>query len=104
MTKEQFNRIEKYRNQFKVAIKNNFARMSEAEVKEVADMQKELWGISMTKSQMSCSSCRLKMIQRVGKEFFDYEAWYEKKYGNRKGSQNMEDSNLTKEKTVEAGK
>lgn len=103
MTKEQYKSIEKYRNQFDSAIKTRFSRMSEGEFGDICKMYKELFGIEVSKSQKNCGSCRLKIVQSVGREFFNYEVWYVNKY-HKSLNENSCNSNPGAQNAVEGHK
>ena len=71
MTKEQFEECRKYEQEFRWAIRSNFVHMSQGDFNEVARLYKEILGVSMNKSQMTCNTCRLNALKALGKDYFD---------------------------------
>lgn len=70
MDNELFSKLEGYEKIFNYAIKSNFLRMSPTEFNDIAALYKEVFGTALTKSQMTCPTCRLNAVQKLGKEYF----------------------------------
>lgn len=77
MDKEQLKQCEKYEDAFRLAINANFVRMSQGEFNEVAALYKEILGKTLTKGQMTCSTCRLNTMKDLGGEYFKWKEYYE---------------------------
>ncbi len=71
MTREQFEKCKPYEQTFKWAIRSNFVHLSTSEFSEIAKLYKEILGVTMTKAQMTCGTCRLNALKALGKDFFD---------------------------------
>lgn len=83
MTKDIHDRLSKYENILKSAVKSSYARVMDGEMKDIASIYKEHYGVALTSSQMSCSHCKLKALQRIGTDYFNYVE--PKKRGRKSG-------------------
>ena len=72
MTKENHDRLTKYESILSSAVKSSYARLLESEMREIAEVYKDHFGIALTKSQLNCSTCKLHALQRIGKDYFEY--------------------------------
>lgn len=79
MTKNIHEQLSKYESILKSAVYSSYARVMDGEMKEIADIYKEHYGVGLTKSQMSCGHCKLKALQRLGIDYFAYVAPKKKK-------------------------
>ena len=70
MTKELYEKCKAYEQQFRWAIKSSFVHMSSTEFSKVAALYKEAFGEGLTTSQMTCNTCRLNALKRLGDEYF----------------------------------
>lgn len=70
MTKEQFNKLQPYEQQLLWAIKSNFIHMSSGEFGAIAEIYKELYNETITRTQSACNTCRLKALKRIGNDYF----------------------------------
>ena len=73
MTKEQYEKISEYEQQLRWAVKSNFIHMTNTEFSKLAMMYKEFYGEALTQSQMTCNTCRLRALQRLGNDYFAYQ-------------------------------
>lgn len=71
MTREQYEKCTKWEQQLKWAVRSNFVHMSNREFSEIAAAYKEVFGEGLTLSQMTCNTCRLKALVRLGKDYFE---------------------------------
>lgn len=85
MTKEIHERLSAYESILSSAVKSNYARITEGEMKDIADIYKEHYGVSLTRSQLSCSHCKLQAVKRLAG---DYNAYVEPKKKGRKSNVN----------------
>lgn len=70
MTKDIRNKLSKYEFQLKCAKYSSFIRMDMNEFNELAKIYREMYGVELTASQKSCSSCRLKAVKRMAEDYF----------------------------------
>lgn len=69
MTKEEIELLQKWENQFRLAIRANFVRMTAREFGEFAkDYAK--FHTPLTQGQMVCNTCRLRALTTLGNEYF----------------------------------
>lgn len=72
LTKEQYDALTPYAQNLKSAYKNSFVRMSGADFVKVAEIYTDVFGKSLTKSQMSCNTCRLNALRKLGELYVQY--------------------------------
>lgn len=73
MTTEQFKKLEKYEDNLRKALRFSFVRgLTSGDMQQIADIYFELTGIRK-KVNHSCASCRVELLKRVGKLYFDYK-------------------------------
>lgn len=78
-TKEQVERLEKYRKTFETAVKSGFARnVGSVALKEIEEVYDEAYG-SHYSYNSGCSVCVLSFIKRVGEPFLQESEIYRKK-------------------------
>lgn len=68
--KELMEKLSKWETVFSNAIKLNFIHLSASEFGEIANLYKAVFGKTLTKSQMSCNSCRLRSLKELATEYF----------------------------------
>lgn len=69
MTKEQIERCNEFAQNFRWAIRSNFVHMTNGEFSKVANIYKDVFGETLTQSQMTCNTCRLKALKRLGEVY-----------------------------------
>lgn len=75
-TREQINKLEKYRKNFETAVNSGFARnVGSIALKEIEQIYDEAFG-SHYSYNSGCSVCVLGFIKRVGKPFLEESAIY----------------------------
>lgn len=79
MTKDIYDRLEKFRGSLKGSVKSSFIRLSRGEMNKINEIYKELYGEALNKSQLLCNSCKLKACQRIGRDIERYEEWHNKR-------------------------
>ena len=79
MTKEQFEKLEPYKEDIMRAYKNSFVHMSGADFNKVAGIYAEITGKGLTKSQMNCNTCRLNALRKLGEMYSTYTESQEQK-------------------------
>lgn len=47
--------------------------MNNTDFSKVAAIYKEVFGEGLTLSQMTCNTCRLRALKRLGEDYFNYE-------------------------------
>ena len=70
MTREQFEECKKYEQEFRWAVRSNFVHMSQSEFNEIARLYREILGVTLNKSQLTCNTCRLNALKALGNDFF----------------------------------
>lgn len=73
LTKEQYEKLEPYKQNIRNAVKNAFVHMSGADFLKVADIYADVFGIPLTKSQIGCNTCRLNALRKLGELYVEYE-------------------------------
>lgn len=73
MRKDIHEKLSKYESILKGAVQSGYARVMDGEMKDIAEIYKEHYGVGLTKSQMGCSHCKLKALQRIGTDYFNYK-------------------------------
>lgn len=74
MTKEQFEQLQPWEKTIMNAYKNSFVHMSGSDFLKVANIYAEVYGHTLTKSQMNCNTCRLNALKRLGKDYTEFKA------------------------------
>lgn len=72
MTKEQFEKLKPYEETIMNAFKRSFVHMPGSEFLKVAEIYAEIFGTPLTKSQMSCNTCRLNALRKLGELYSTY--------------------------------
>ena len=100
-TREQIQRLEKYRKTFETAIHSGFARnVGSVALKEIEEIYDEAYG-SHYQYNNGCGVCVLQCIKRVGEPFLREAEAYKKKEEREKAEQEEEAINTN---TAEAPK
>lgn len=71
MTKELLEKCKPYEMQFKWAIRSNFIHMTHKDFSVIASLYKEAYGTALTKNQMTCNTCRLNALKKLGEDYFN---------------------------------
>ena len=101
-TREQIEKLEKYRRTFETAIKSGFARnVGSIALKEIEEVYDEAYG-SHYSYNSGCSVCVLGFIKRVGEPFLKESEIYRRK--EEKERQKAEQEEAANTNTVEAPK
>ena len=75
LTKEQYEKLKPYEKNILNAYRNAFVHLSGSDFNIIHEIYKEIFG-PLTKSQMTCNTCRLNALRKLG-ELYD-------KYGKEK--------------------
>lgn len=78
MTKELYEKLKQYEDIMKYAIKMDYLRVTPDVFQQLHKLYNELTGKTLSKSQLNCNSCRLRMLKEMGKEYYTYEPEVEK--------------------------
>lgn len=73
MTQEQYEKCKEWEQQLRWAVKSNFVHMNNTDFSKVAAIYKEVFGEGLTLAQMTCNTCRLRALKRLGEDYFNYE-------------------------------
>lgn len=66
-------RLEKWKDVFKKAVNFDFIHLTSNEFNEIASLYTQYVGKTITKSQMNCNSCRLKIVKELGQRYLEME-------------------------------
>lgn len=92
-TKEQIQRLEKYRKTFETAIHSGFARnVGSIALKEIEEIYDEAYG-SHYQYNNGCGVCVLQFIKRVGEPFLREAEAYKKKEEREKAEEEATNTN-----------
>lgn len=72
ITKEQYEALKPYEKQIMAAYRNGFVHMQGSDFQVVAEIYKDIFGTTLTKSQMSCNTCRLNALRKLGEAYSIY--------------------------------
>lgn len=70
--KEQYERLQEFRP-YLIQAKSNFCRISNSNLRSVADIHFEITGKRLTPQQLNCTSCVLKMLKELAAQVETYE-------------------------------
>lgn len=89
-TKEQIEKLEKYRRTFETAVKSGFARnVGSVALKEIEEVYDEAYGSHYSYSS-GCGICVLQFIKRAGEPFLKESEIYRKMEENEKAKEIIE--------------
>lgn len=71
MTNEQIVKCSQFDKEFKWATRSNFVHMSNREFSVIAALYKDVFGEALSKTQMTCNTCRLNAIKRLASAYYD---------------------------------
>ena len=100
-TKEQIEKLEKYRKTFETAVRSGFARnVGSIALKEIEEIYDEAYGSHYSYNN-GCGVCVMQFLKRVGEPFLKEAEAYKKKEEREKAEQEEEAANTN---TTEAPK
>ena len=67
--------------QLRSALDSNYARLSAREFENFCDTYKAHYDKPLTNNEKNCNNCRLKALKRIAEDYFEYQSWYEKRWG-----------------------
>lgn len=73
MTKELYEKLKQYEDIMKYAIKMDYLRVTPDVFQQLHKLYNELTDKTLSKSQLNCNSCRLRMLKEMGKEYYAYQ-------------------------------
>ena len=73
MTQEQYEKCIPWEQVLRWAAKSNFVHISNGEFNQIAAIYKEVFNESLTLSQMTCNTCRLKALTRLWNEYETFQ-------------------------------
>lgn len=101
MTEETYESLIQFEQQFNWAIRSNFCRMTADEFNTVADAYNKKWGKGPTRGEMTCNTCRLRIMKEIGADYFKAKDFYEEK---KKKEKEQEQENGQEPKTENKNK
>lgn len=81
--KEQYEKLTEYRT-YLIQAKSSFCRISNTNLRAVAEIYFEVTGKRLSPAQLNCTSCVLKMLKELAGMVEQYEAWLSKMAEGRK--------------------
>lgn len=85
LTKEQYEALQQYERNLKNAASKSFVHMSGEDFEKVAKIYADVFGETLTKSQMGCNTCRLNALRKLGELYVAYERHEEPKVPKKAG-------------------
>ena len=73
MTKEIYNELLKWDSVLYNAHRINFVHLNNAEFSELKNIYEKYTNEKVTKSQLNCNSCRVKIIKKLAKDYLEYK-------------------------------
>lgn len=73
MTQEQYDKCSAWEKELRWAVRSSFVHMTNADFAKLAAIYKEVYGEGLTPSQMTCNTCRLRALQRLGGDYFSLQ-------------------------------
>ena len=73
MTREQYEKCKEWEQQLRWAVKSNFVHMNNTDFSKVAAIYKDVFGEGLTLAQMTCNTCRLRALKRLGESYLDMQ-------------------------------
>ena len=73
MTQEQFEKLLPYEQELRYITKLQFMSLSQQKFNAIMEVYKEVYGETLNPRQMACSTCKLRALTRIGKEFEAYK-------------------------------
>lgn len=73
MTQEQFEKLMPYEQELRYITKLQFMSLSQQKFNAIMEVYKEVFNETLNPRQMGCSTCRLRALTRIGKEFDAYK-------------------------------
>ena len=67
--------------QLRSALDSNYARLSAREFENFCDTYKAHYDKPLTNNEKNCNTCRLKALKRIAEDYFEYQSWYERRWG-----------------------
>lgn len=80
MTKEFYLRLKPFEKKLDSAIRSNYVHFPKRDFDVFQSVYEEYYGKPLTAQEKSCSVCKLRAVQKIGKEYFAYIEWA-KKFG-----------------------
>lgn len=100
LTKEQYEALTPYKDALRSAVKSSFARVSTIQFQEIAAIYAQVF-TPLRKGQMSCNTCRLNALRKLGELYQAYEdsqeKTEEKKPGKKGRPKKLTEERLNKE-------
>lgn len=76
MTREEVEKCSKWEQQFIWAVRTNFVHLSQSDFNEIAKLYKDIMGVTLSKSQKNCNTCRLNALKTLGAEYLKWRDDY----------------------------
>lgn len=73
MTQEIYNKLKSYESVLKNANDNKYFKLSSDEFNDIADIYTQIFNKKITKAQLNCNSCRVKIVKEIAKAFLNFK-------------------------------
>lgn len=85
LTKEQYEALKPYERNLRNAASKSFVHMTGEDFEKVVKIYTEVFGETLTKSQMSCNTCRLNALRKLGELYVNHGKKTETKENKKAG-------------------
>ena len=83
MKNEIYLKLNPIERQLKSALLSNYARLSAREFQEFCSIYEQQYGVALTRNEQNCNTCRLKALKKIANEYFQYQEWYQGRWGKK---------------------
>ena len=71
MDKEIYEKLVPFEKELRWAVKQSFMSLNNGRFGELMLIYNQLYGETLSKAQLSCGTCRLRAMKRIGQDFLD---------------------------------
>lgn len=82
MTQEIYNKLKCYESTLSNANDNKYFKLNSDEFNDIADIYTEVFNKKITKAQLNCNSCRVKIVKEIAKAFLNFKQLKKRKNNN----------------------
>lgn len=97
MKNEIYLKLNPIEKQLKSALLSNYARLSAKEFETFCETYHQHYGTALSRNEKNCNTCRLKAIKKIANDYFQYQEWYQGRWGRKpedpKPEENTENTN-----------
>lgn len=85
LTQEQYESLKPFERNLRNAASKSFVHMVAEDFEKVAKIYTDVFGETLTKSQMSCNTCRLNALRKLGELYVNFGKKVEPKENRKVG-------------------